>query len=536
MIPRILHRVWCGPATMPERYEEYWAAWKRQLPGYDHITWSERDAERLGVADLVVASSSPVQKSDILRYAILGAEGGVYVDCDVMPFQWRDWGVEEGLVTCNEDGADAIRSIGFIAAPRGDPTFSRALAKIDASSLGSRPVNEETGPVLFRSCLTDERRLPTPAFYPYHYNEPFSVIFDRDLSETWGIHVWGMSWLGPDAIAGKARQWMMAGDVGAADALARSIPTQRQAQAIIEQCQRARAVRTALANAVQERRFAQAIRSGWLCGMQIGGKDGTDPALRLPGFIDAAWYLMRETPQATIWQIGAADGIVADLLRPLIVNFDANAVLVEPNPWLFDRLKENYRANTRLKFVNAAIGAAAGRATMRLIVPDEVARCGLPAWATGLSTFDPSANALGGKTVTPEMRDRLMAATQAVEVEVISVRDLLEKTGAVMPSIVVIDAEGMDAEIAASILDAGIRPAILLLEVACLTAAKIADLKLKVPAWYDWVDLGEDVALYRLDLVEGHARHAYIEEGRSALLARFRPELLLPGLVAPKQS
>jgi len=37
-------------------------------------------------------------------------------------------------------------------------------------------------------------RLPSDAFYPYLYDEPYSRILFKDLSRTYGIHIWGGSW------------------------------------------------------------------------------------------------------------------------------------------------------------------------------------------------------------------------------------------------------------------------------------------------------------------------------------------------------
>ena len=68
-----------------------------------------------------------------------------------------------------------------------------------------------------------------------------------------------------------------------------------------------------------------------------------------------------------------------------------------------------------------------------------------------------------------------------------------------------------------------------MLEVACLAAAQIAELKARLPAGYVWVDLGEDAALYRRALLDHLAREAYVEEGRAAHLARYRPDLLVGG-------
>lgn len=530
MIPRVIHRVWCGSSQRPDIYEEYWRAWQRQLPDYEFVTWEDADAARVPLAkESFIRGCSPVQKADILRYAILHSEGGVYMDCDMMPLTWRDWGVEDGLLTCNESEADDIRSIGFIAAPREDATFARALERISRTSLGSRPINEETGPVLFRQCIEGETQLPTEAFYPYHYDEPFSLVFERSLTQTYGIHVWGMSWLTPPALAAKARNWMFAGDIAAAESLALPIQDQPQAGEIVQHVARVRTARATFVDQLSAPAFAAAVRQQQLCGQALPAALNREAPNATPSFFDAAWHLLKSRPGSAVWQIGAADGIVADLLRPLLVNFDPVGVLVEPNPWLYDQLRRNYRNNRHLTLLNVAIGAQAAKSQLRAVNPAVVSDRGLPHWALGLSTFQPTSNALGGKTVTPDMRERLMSATELIDVDVITFGDVLSEAGGQKPDIVVIDVEGMDAELVVALFTVPLYPRIVMFEQSCLSTEEVASLRQRLPDNYFWADLGEDVVLYRRDFLDELTREQFVEEGRTKLLARWRPDLLLPG-------
>jgi len=66
---------------------------------------------------------------------------------------------------------------------------------------------------------------------------------------------------------------------------------------------------------------------------------------------------------ATFIQIGSNDGISVDPLREFVVsNRSWSGVLIEPVPWIFERLVSNYAYVNRgqLRFLNAAIGAEQG--------------------------------------------------------------------------------------------------------------------------------------------------------------------------------
>lgn len=59
-------------------------------------------------------------------------------------------------------------------------------------------------------------------------------------------------------------------------------------------------------------------------------------------------------------QIGANDGLNGDLLREYIINFKWHGILVEPVPYVYKRLIENYKEFSNLSFENVAIGTEDG--------------------------------------------------------------------------------------------------------------------------------------------------------------------------------
>ncbi|MDB5200763.1 MAG: hypothetical protein JWQ27_172 [Ferruginibacter sp.] len=59
-------------------------------------------------------------------------------------------------------------------------------------------------------------------------------------------------------------------------------------------------------------------------------------------------------------QVGANDGLTGDSLREYIIRYKWQGVLVEPVPYVFARLVENYQAVEGLNFENSAIGSSDG--------------------------------------------------------------------------------------------------------------------------------------------------------------------------------
>ena len=73
----------------------------------------------------------------------------------------------------------------------------------------------------------------------------------------------------------------------------------------------------------------------------------------------------------SVVQIGANDGTQYDLVRKYIERYSMQGVLVEPNPAVFGRLKENYVNHPQLKFENVAIGETEGAMSLYFFAPME---------------------------------------------------------------------------------------------------------------------------------------------------------------------
>jgi len=90
-VPKIVHRIWIGP-KYPPCYEDWWATWADQYPGWETITWSDTLPGARDPMDVLskdpewekayFAHSRPVVRSDLLKLIVMYAFGGILTDCD----------------------------------------------------------------------------------------------------------------------------------------------------------------------------------------------------------------------------------------------------------------------------------------------------------------------------------------------------------------------------------------------------------------------------------------------------------------------
>lgn len=152
-------------------------------------------------------------------------------------------------------------------------------------------------------------------------------------------------------------------------------------------------------------------------------------------------------PQAVFVEVGSNDGEQHDHLRPHILDRDWTGVMVEPVPYVFERLRGNYADMPGVALENAAIAEHDGRLPfyhLRDAPPEE--RVTLPDWYDGVGSF----NRVAIMTHAPQMPD---ISERIVELEVPALRfaTLLERHGIDRPDLLVIDTEGHDWAIIRSI-------------------------------------------------------------------------------------
>ena len=166
-------------------------------------------------------------------------------------------------------------------------------------------------------------------------------------------------------------------------------------------------------------------------------------------------------------EIGANDGEQHDHLRPFIAERGWYGIMVEPVPYVFERLKRNYAGMERVVTANLAVAEHDGELPFYYVVePDEAERAELPSWYDAIGSFS-------REVVVSHLEHIADIDARLVETHVRAVTfDTLCTTHSVSRvDLVVIDTEGYDAQIVRSIDLAAHRPRVLIYEHFHLTPA-----------------------------------------------------------------
>jgi FkbM family methyltransferase len=173
----------------------------------------------------------------------------------------------------------------------------------------------------------------------------------------------------------------------------------------------------------------------------------------LDGFADAY-------PEAVFVEIGSNDGEQHDHLRPLIVSRSWRGVMVEPVPFVFERLRANYGQIERVALDNVAIGDRDGSMPffhLREAAPGE--RDQLPSWYDGIGSFD-RAHLSSHAEMVAELESRVVST----DVPTLTFESLCHRHGLERIDLVLIDAEGYDARILAQVDFAAHAPRLIVYE------------------------------------------------------------------------
>lgn len=188
-------------------------------------------------------------------------------------------------------------------------------------------------------------------------------------------------------------------------------------------------------------------------------------------------WIFKHYPDKVIWQIGAADGVLVEPIRNVVINANPHALLLEPNPYMFAFLAENYKNNTNTNIIQRAYSLDRQKLTLNAINPQKVREAGLPGWVLGISSVYNDKNAIGGLDGTDEQTTRkIHTCIEKIEVDVIGFDELLAISSAVPPDVLIIDAEGMNKIIIDDIFAHNCRPMVMHFEIQCMKPGNIQEL------------------------------------------------------------
>ena len=150
----------------------------------------------------------------------------------------------------------------------------------------------------------------------------------------------------------------------------------------------------------------------------------------------------RAHPRARFVQVGSHDGVSFDPISAQVRSRRWTGVMVEPVPYLFDRLQVHFGGSRRVRLENAAISADPGPRPFFHLAEDPDPAADLPSWYDALGSFRRDV-VLSHRDAIPDIDDRL----REIEVPCLTFDDLCRKHGLEGLDLVHIDTEGYDWEV-----------------------------------------------------------------------------------------
>lgn len=164
-------------------------------------------------------------------------------------------------------------------------------------------------------------------------------------------------------------------------------------------------------------------------------------------------------------QIGSHDGQQQDPLRDLVVRHGWGGIMAEPVPYVFERLRRNYRHLPRIVFENLAIGPEDGSIPFyHLADTEDAGRQGLPIWFDALGSLRREV-VLAHEQFIPDIRERIVEIT----VPCLTFGSLCRRHKVETIDVLHTDTEGYDYEILRSVDFEHLRPKLIIYERQHLT-------------------------------------------------------------------
>jgi FkbM family methyltransferase len=192
-------------------------------------------------------------------------------------------------------------------------------------------------------------------------------------------------------------------------------------------------------------------------------------------------------PDAYFVQIGSNDGSNLDPLRRSILTHRWRGILIEPVPYIFRRLQDNYRYRSGLILENLAIADQDGHQDFYYLRRAEDAS-GLPRWYDTLGSFSRDV-ILSHRNQIPDIEQRLVSE----KVACVTLESLCRRHGVRSVDLIHIDAEGYDDRILQQVDLSKLRPRVLMYEHHHLAPAARAACRARLAAHgYDTFEHGMD--------------------------------------------
>lgn len=214
-IPKIVHHTWIGNDPTPEGLLEMREGWRRLHPDWEMRLWTKDNLPPMQNRALYDSRANTAHRADILRYELLRAFGGVYVDFDFECQKPLD-----GLIVGCEgfagrhrpvqvDICDQYVEIALLGSVPEHPLFAQIVDALPAwfAAHEQSVIPVRTGPQFFQAQYEAWRAaggayggrraaftlFPPELFYPYTWKERERGY--EAFPEAYAVHRWWSTWL-----------------------------------------------------------------------------------------------------------------------------------------------------------------------------------------------------------------------------------------------------------------------------------------------------------------------------------------------------
>lgn len=195
LVPKVFHRIWLGPRSMPEEFRAFGDTWLRNHPGWEMRLWTDANRPELRHESRFLATSNWSNKSNLLRYELMLDIGGVYIDTDFECYRPIGDLVNdiEFFTACEHEGVGWIAP-GFFGAVPGHAICAELVREIpNCPDPLDHPLYCATR--FFTSVVKrhpEAKVFPPALFYPYYCDELHRR--HESFPDAYAAHHWAMSW------------------------------------------------------------------------------------------------------------------------------------------------------------------------------------------------------------------------------------------------------------------------------------------------------------------------------------------------------
>jgi FkbM family methyltransferase len=196
MIPKIIHYCWFGDSQMPQIIQDCIVSWKRLLPDYTFLKWSEDNYEfEHPFAVTAYEDKSWAFLVDYVRFDVLYKHGGIYLDTDMLLLKNLDIFLNHECFLGYED--EKIINCGIIGAEPNHIFIKDCLSIYDTLKFNNflPPITSLITAILKRNTNYGIKLYSAEYFYPLPFLQKEDKFEPYLTSNSYAVHLWEASWL-----------------------------------------------------------------------------------------------------------------------------------------------------------------------------------------------------------------------------------------------------------------------------------------------------------------------------------------------------